>query len=269
MIRPDPLALMLSSALHGAVLGAALAVAWQGYVPSLRFMPVELIAPEPETRADARPALTPPRLVPAPARRAASLRWPAAAPRQPLTESREAEAPPVTPPPPVTITEVPGAPPTPAVPASTAHASVPTAPEPASDNAAALASAEARATGPRPSEPPAAAGGPSLAAVAPPSAAGPQITLTARPRGGYQIRPPYPAEARRAGAEGTTLLRVHVAADGRIDQLHVERSAGHAALDRAAAETISKWQFEPARSGTTAVAVWVLIPVDFRLEQDF
>jgi periplasmic protein TonB len=257
MTRPDPLALVLSGALHGAVLGAALAVAWQGHVPSLRFMPVELIAPEPETRAaDARPALTPPRLVPAPARRAASLRWPAAAPRQPLTESREAEAPPVTPrPPTVTITEVPAA---------------STAPEPASDNAAALVLATAHANGPRQSEQqPAAAGGPSLAAVAPPSAAGPQITLTARPRGGYQIRPPYPAEARRAGAEGTTLLRVHVAADGRIDQLHVERSAGHAALDRAAAETISKWQFEPARSGTTAVAVWVLIPVDFRLEQDF
>ena len=92
--------------------------------------------------------------------------------------------------------------------------------------------------------------------------------MAARPRGGYQVRPSYPAEARQAKAQGTTLLRVHVTADGRIDEVQVERSAGHTALDRAAADAIRKWRFEPARSGSGAVAVWVVVPVEFRFEQD-
>jgi protein TonB len=109
---------------------------------------------------------------------------------------------------------------------------------------------------------------PSLAAV-PPSAPGPApVTQSARPRGGYQIRPTYPAAARRAGAEGTTLLRVHIRADGTIGQVQVARSAGHPALDEAASVAVSQWRFEPARSGSKPVAVWVLIPVEFRLQNE-
>jgi protein TonB len=110
----------------------------------------------------------------------------------------------------------------------------------------------------------AAATGP-VAAIRPNSVAAPRITQAARPSGGYQVRPTYPPAARRAGAEGTTLLRVHVLDDGRIGQVEVERSAGHVALDQAAAEAIRRWHFEPARSGSETVAVWVLIPVEFRL----
>jgi len=110
--------------------------------------------------------------------------------------------------------------------------------------------------------------GPSVAAV-PPSASVPvRITQPARPRGGYQVRPAYPAAARQAGAEGTTVLRVHVGTDGTIDDLQVSRSAGHAALDEAAAAAVHRWRFEPARSGSDPVAVWVLIPVEFRIRNE-
>jgi protein TonB len=108
--------------------------------------------------------------------------------------------------------------------------------------------------------------GPSVAAV-PPSA--PAITRAARPRGGYQVRPPYPPSARQARAEGTTLLRVLVTADGALDEVQIQRSAGHPALDRAAADAVRTWRFEPARNGAVAVAVWVVIPVEFRLKSDF
>ena len=111
---------------------------------------------------------------------------------------------------------------------------------------------------------PGATSGPSVAALPPQ-----QITQTARPRGGYQVRPVYPAAARQARAEGTTLLRVHISTDGSIDDVQVQRSAGHAALDRAAAEAVRKWRFEPARNGSVAVAVWVVVPVEFRLKEDF
>jgi protein TonB len=89
----------------------------------------------------------------------------------------------------------------------------------------------------------------------------------ARPGGGYQVRPVYPPSARRAGAEGTTLLKVYVQANGSIGEVRVERSAGHVALDQAAADAVSKWHFQPARSGPDPVAMWVLIPVEFRIQR--
>ena len=91
------------------------------------------------------------------------------------------------------------------------------------------------------------------------------VTRTARPQGGYQVRPAYPSAPRRLGIQGTTMLRVHVLADGRIGDVLVERSAGHPDLDQAAMEAVRRWRFEPARRGADAVAMWVLLPVEFRL----
>jgi protein TonB len=110
--------------------------------------------------------------------------------------------------------------------------------------------------------------GSSIAAL-PPAAIPPgPITQTARPRGGYQVRPAYPAAARQASAQGTTMLRVHIAEDGRVDDVQVQRSAGHPALDAAAMTAVRQWQFEPARSGRTAVAMWVVVPFEFQLGGD-
>jgi protein TonB len=93
------------------------------------------------------------------------------------------------------------------------------------------------------------------------------VTRTARPQGGYQVRPAYPSAPRRLGIQGTTILRVHVLADGRIGDVLVEHSAGHSDLDQAAMEAVRRWRFEPARRGADAVAMWVLLPVQFRLTQ--
>jgi protein TonB len=82
------------------------------------------------------------------------------------------------------------------------------------------------------------------------------------------VRPTYPAAARQANAEGTTMLRVHIAEDGRVDEVQVQRSAGHPALDAAAETAVRQWRFEPARSGTTAVAMWVVVPFEFHLRGD-
>jgi protein TonB len=91
------------------------------------------------------------------------------------------------------------------------------------------------------------------------------VTRVARPTGGYQVRPAYPSTARRLGVQGTTLLRVHVLDDGRVGEVDVEESAGHPDLDRAAAEAVRRWRFEPARRGEQPVAMWVRLPVEFRL----
>jgi len=87
----------------------------------------------------------------------------------------------------------------------------------------------------------------------------------ARPLGGYQVKPRYPESARRAGAQGVTVLKLRILENGKVDQVLIEQSAGHPDLDLEAAEAVKKWLFEPARMGKQAIAVWVLLPVKFEL----
>jgi protein TonB len=89
---------------------------------------------------------------------------------------------------------------------------------------------------------------------------------TARPLGGYQVKPRYPESARRQGFEGTTLLKIRVSDTGRVEDVLIERSAGHQDLDHAAVEAVKQWRFEPARRGKQPVAVWVMLPVRFALK---
>jgi periplasmic protein TonB len=63
-------------------------------------------------------------------------------------------------------------------------------------------------------------------------------------------QPPYPAEARRDQAEGTTELEFEVNALGRVTRVAIVKSsgdtAGHKVLDALALETINKCSFPPA-----------------------
>jgi periplasmic protein TonB len=94
---------------------------------------------------------------------------------------------------------------------------------------------------------------------------GEALSGLARPLGGYQVKPRYPESARRAGAQGVTLLRVRVLENGKVGEVNVEKSAGFRDLDFAAAEAVKKWLFEPARRGKEPVSVWVMLPVKFEL----
>lgn len=80
--------------------------------------------------------------------------------------------------------------------------------------------------------------------------------------------PPYPPMSRRLGEEGRVIVRVALDALGKVVEVGLERSSGHRRLDRAAVDAVRAWRFEPARSGGRAVAASVLVPVDFRLEQE-
>ncbi len=96
--------------------------------------------------------------------------------------------------------------------------------------------------------------------------ASPVATAARRVRGGYQVRPAYPERARRDGREGTTWLRVRVSASGRVERVETERSAGDEALDLAASDAVRRWRFEAAPGGASQDDVWVLVPIEFRLE---
>jgi TonB family protein len=91
------------------------------------------------------------------------------------------------------------------------------------------------------------------------------LAATARPLGGYQVKPRYPESARKIGAQGITLLRVRVLENGHVGEVLIEKSAGFRELDSSAAEAVKKWLFEPARRGKDPVQVWVLLPVKFEL----
>ena len=95
----------------------------------------------------------------------------------------------------------------------------------------------------------------------------------AAPRGGAltpprpidAISPRYPESARHSGAQGTTLLKVRVRADGFVGDVLVERSSGHPQLDGAAVDAVSRTRFEPARRGAEPLELWILLPVTFTI----
>jgi len=75
--------------------------------------------------------------------------------------------------------------------------------------------------------------------------------------------PRYPEIAREAGIEGLVLVRVLVGADGLVkDQVVIESVLG---LDEVAATAARTAVFKPALQQGHAVAVWVVIPIVFKL----
>jgi periplasmic protein TonB len=77
--------------------------------------------------------------------------------------------------------------------------------------------------------------------------------------------PAYPAIAQQRAWEGTVLLKVHVLASGKPDQIEIVSSSGHPPLDDAAKEAVTDWSFLPARRATQAVDGWVQVPIEFKL----
>ncbi|HEY0879411.1 MAG TPA: energy transducer TonB, partial [Zeimonas sp.] len=77
--------------------------------------------------------------------------------------------------------------------------------------------------------------------------------------------PKYPRASRRLGEQGRVVLRVRVEADGRPSQCEVQRSSGSSRLDEAALAAVRRWSFISARRGDEKVAAWVLVPMEFRL----
>ncbi|MDX1944498.1 MAG: energy transducer TonB [Pirellulaceae bacterium] len=79
-------------------------------------------------------------------------------------------------------------------------------------------------------------------------------------------RPPnYPALAQQRGWEGTVLLRLAIASDGRVTSVEIARSSGYDLLDAEAVAAVRTWRGTPARRGGQAVATHELLPVWFRL----
>jgi protein TonB len=83
----------------------------------------------------------------------------------------------------------------------------------------------------------------------------------------FDSNPPilYPPDAVRAGVEGTLLLRIRIAVDGRVIDVQLVHSSGSALLDRTAMSAVSTWHGRPAQIAGHAIEAAALLPVTFRL----
>jgi protein TonB len=78
-----------------------------------------------------------------------------------------------------------------------------------------------------------------------------------------RVLPAYPDVARQAGMEGEVIVRVLVGSDGTVRKVEVQRSS--ALFDEAAVSAVRQWTFRPAIWMDKPVAVWVRIPIVFRM----
>jgi protein TonB len=79
--------------------------------------------------------------------------------------------------------------------------------------------------------------------------------------------PTYPPISRHLQESGKVLLRVHVGVDGHGDRFEISQGSGYERLDQAALDAVRRWRFVPAHQGDTALAAWVLIPINFQLDR--
>ena len=78
------------------------------------------------------------------------------------------------------------------------------------------------------------------------------------------VAPKYPEIARRTGIEGTVFVKILVGKDGKPEE--VEFVKGPEIFRDVALEAARKFEFSPARQNDRPVRVWVMVPIQFRLQ---
>jgi protein TonB len=86
------------------------------------------------------------------------------------------------------------------------------------------------------------------------------------PAGVANPQPVYPYASRIRGEQGRVVLQVAVDPAGRVVDVAVTGSSGHAALDREAERTVRRWRFDPARLGDMPVFSSTSVGITFNLE---
>lgn len=94
--------------------------------------------------------------------------------------------------------------------------------------------------------------------------AAPAASFQARPIAGRTPAPRYPPQALRRGERGNVLVRVEVGPDGVPVSVSVAQSSGSRLLDRAAADAVSRWRFQPAELNGRPTVGTVMVPIEFR-----
>lgn len=75
----------------------------------------------------------------------------------------------------------------------------------------------------------------------------------------------YPPLLREAGVGGTVRVYFFINEKGVAEQVRLDESSGHEALDEAALNVAGVYAFEPARNDEKPVPVWVSFPITFQV----
>ena len=103
-------------------------------------------------------------------------------------------------------------------------------------------------------------------AAPPAQAAAPQTVSVSQVAYIDRPAPVYPVRSRRAGEQGTVMVRVLIDIAGRPTQVSVDKSSGFPALDESAVSAVRAARFRPYAEGGLPRAVWVVAPINFRLQ---
>ena len=84
------------------------------------------------------------------------------------------------------------------------------------------------------------------------------------PKKVVDVRPEYPENARAAKIEGVVILGVVIGEDGAVIETQIMRSIP--ALDQAAIDAVSQWEFEPTLVNGEPVELELTVTVNFTLQ---
>lgn len=79
------------------------------------------------------------------------------------------------------------------------------------------------------------------------------------------VRQAFPVSFQAAGIGGEVEVWAFIDEKGVVKRCQVNESSGHAGLDRAAMKAVTQFSFLPALNHDLKVAVWVQIPIVFKL----
>ncbi len=79
-----------------------------------------------------------------------------------------------------------------------------------------------------------------------------------------KVEPRYPETARRAGLQGTVVVRAVIAPDGSVENVSVVSSTSPL-FDAAARDAVARWRYRPAVRGGAPVRVWLTVTVTFKV----
>ncbi len=92
----------------------------------------------------------------------------------------------------------------------------------------------------------------------------PFYALSDKPVEIKRVNPVYPELAKKAGIEGTVVVKVLVNTKGDVEKVEILKS--HPLLDESAIEAAKQFKFKPGKQRDKFVKVWVSIPFNFKLK---
>jgi len=90
----------------------------------------------------------------------------------------------------------------------------------------------------------------------------PAVPAAGSPRKIYDVRPVWPAEARRAGVQGIVIVEFTIGIDGAVADARILR--GIPLLDQAALDCVRQWRYEPTLLNGRPVPTLMTAAVTFR-----